>query len=128
MTETSPDGERWIMVRADAGCSGLWNANGNLVQPQNLPITKALGHRIVAWQDWYDSEESRHGGPPPWEAHGGPIAAVNAEGRAIGHALKAALPPDWTVVVEDCDAWLRERAGAPRDEWEAVLAATPERE
>jgi hypothetical protein len=51
------------------------------------------------------------------------ITEINVEGRALGHAVKAALSADWTVVVEDCDAWLRSRNGAPPAEWELVPPA-----
>ena len=37
-----------------------------------------------------------------------PIAAFNAEGRAIGRAIKTELPSNWTVIVVDVDAWLRD--------------------
>lgn len=111
--------DRWVRLMAEIASDGVWDVRGSGCCCDELPVSGALVRRIRAWQEWHDDEDERAwtepagrgaGGPFfHWEQHPGkPVAAFNAEGRAIGRALKAALPTDWTVLVQDLDAWLRE--------------------
>lgn len=117
---------RWVMLRAEFGATGLWNMAGDVVCPEDLSIDAALQARIAAWVADYEDAESAHPGAPPWEAHGyhATAARLNREGREIGYALKAALPSDWTVVVEDLDGWLRSREGESSEHWLLTWAGT----
>ena len=102
--------DRTIFLRGDICTTGLWSTAGFLVFPDNLPVDPALRARLVAWADWYDDEDNKPyvPGGTPWEMlPEAPVAAFDAEGRALAHALKAALPPDWTVMYQDVAAWRR---------------------
>ena len=110
--------DRFVLVRSAIASDGLCHSDGAHDCADSLPISRALIERIERWSAWHDDEEDKAWGQPPskgmggdllhWEQHpGAPTAAFNAEARAIGHALKAELPPDWTVLVADIDGWLR---------------------
>ena len=118
-----PD-DRWVMIRAEIYGSGLWHVDGSADQPEGLPsIPLALVDRLKAWADWHDALDTANTSfPNPffWEQRSdAPLAAFNGEGRAIARALKAALPPDWTVVHEDVDAWLHK--DRPLTDFQLVL-------
>ncbi|MGI4947240.1 MAG: hypothetical protein ACRYHC_00905 [Janthinobacterium lividum] len=104
--------ERWVRVMAENDAPGLWDATGCARIPECLPISATLQDRIRRWQLWYDDlDELNTSFPEPmyWEQRDDmPIAAFNAEGRAIGRAIKTELPSNWTVIVVDVDAWLRD--------------------
>jgi len=121
--------QRWVQVMAEILSGGVWDASGCGRWPEDLPISAALRRRIERWTAWHDELDARNidfPKPAHWEMRSDmPIAAFNAEGRAIARALKAELPPDWTVVAVDVDAWCR-RADAPdADDRELVLPGTP---
>jgi len=94
-----------VRVYADIYASGVWDVSGGGGSPEKLPISSALVARIDTWQHWHDqldSEYSKRRTDPVllyWEQHpDAPLDAFNAEGEAIAEALRAELPPDWTVI------------------------------
>lgn len=123
-----PD-DRWIIIRAEMFASCLWHANGMMGLPESLPpIPVALIDRLEAWADRHDAlDDANTSFPKPfyWEQRSdAPLEAFNGEGRAIARALKAALPPDWTVVHEDVDAWLHK--DRPLADFQLVLPGDPD--
>lgn len=115
--------ERWVRVMAEICAGGLWDASGCARYADELPISAELRARIERWQNRHDELESRNASfPKYWEQCADmPVAAFNAEGRAIGRALKAELPPDWTVIVVDVDAWCRPANAPDAADGELVL-------
>ena len=106
--------DRTVFLRGVICSTSLWSTAGYQVFPEHLPVDPALRARLIAWADWYDDEDNKPHVPggTPWEMlPEAPVAAFDAEGLALAHALKAALPPEWTVVYQDVAAWRR-----PRDE------------
>lgn len=118
--------ERWVRVMAEILAPGLWDVSGCARFPEDLPVSAELVSRIEHWQAWHDALDRRNTGVPHphfWEQCAGmPIASFNAEGRAIARALKAELPPDWTVIAVDIDAWLR--PDDPLEACELILRGT----
>jgi hypothetical protein len=117
--------ERWVRVRAEIISGGLWDVSGCGRWAEDLPISAELRARIDRWREWHDDLDDRNDSfPKPfyWEQRDDmPTAAFNAEGRAIGRALKAELPDDWTVIVVDVDAWCRPEGAPDTDDRELVL-------
>ena len=116
--------ERWVRVMAEDGAPGLWDVTGCARDAEELPIDSALVARMEAWAEWYDRESAANVGFPKsfhWEQlPDAPVTAFNAEGRAIGRAIHAALP-NWTVVIVDVDAWCRSRDARDADDTELIL-------
>jgi hypothetical protein len=121
-------GDRWVMLRTETSCSGLWHADGSLDTVEGPPpIPRTLADRIEAFAGHYKELGSLNTSFPHrfyWEQRAdAPLDQFNAEGRGIARALKAALPSDWTVVYENVDAWLHK--DAPQSAVQLVLPATP---
>lgn len=99
---------RSITLYLSASAPPMRSTDGRNYYPEELPeLPVLLIARIHEWDaryQWWCVEVD--GGDPPECDPRFPAAAFNAEGRAIGRALKAALPRDWTVIVEDVDIWL----------------------
>lgn len=120
--EISLPADRVIRMHGEYSCS-FWSTDGLPIWPEDLPISLDLRRQLERWAEWYDDEEGRHDGPPPWEAHGGPIAAFNAEGRMLARALKEELGPTWTVIMSDVDAWRYPKDD--REHRQLTLSAAP---
>lgn len=88
--------ERWVRIMADTAAEGVWDCRGTSGCADELPIPADLVERLLRWQVWYDRSEADEGGfDPAFD-----LDAFSAEGLAIAHAIKAALP-DWTVLYFD---------------------------
>ncbi len=102
--------EKWVRIMADYGAEGIWDKRGFSREPESIPLSSELSARVYAWQDWYDRECTDY--LPENQLD---VVAFAAEGLAIAHAVKAALP-DWTVIYLDearFKEFLRERTGKP---------------
>jgi hypothetical protein len=109
---SAPLNEHWIIIRAEQGYSTLWDTQGFVVEIDTLPaIPETLAAGIAAFEHLYSAlDDANATCPGPLyseQAAEASVAEFNAQGRAVAHALKPALPPDWTVVYKDVDAWLR---------------------
>ena len=90
------DTDRWLKVWAESTTDGLWDAHGQMIYCEDLPLTQATRARLAVWSRWIDDFEdylppSRRT-PPAF-----PLDDFNAEGQAIAAIIQSELP-DWTVV------------------------------
>ena len=106
--------DQWVRILADDRADGVWNRHGISGYPEDLPISADLVARIQAWQKWYDdAADEAYEHDPPFKTLD--VISFAAEGLAIAHAVKAALP-DWTVVYFDearCAEVRHEKTGQP---------------
>ena len=108
MTPMPKKNPRRIRIFCDYSAEPVWGDYGL----DDLPITRTLHERMLAWARLYESKDSgvlvRK-----WEHRD----AFGAEGRAIVRELKRQLP-DWTVVYLDEAAlergWMRGKTMARR--------------
>ena len=86
-------------MRAESTSTGLWDAQGQMVLSEDLPLSATSCQRLEAWCDWFEDFEGylppEYRTPPVF-----PLDAFNAEGRVIAALIQNELP-DWTVVYED---------------------------
>lgn len=101
-------GDRWVRLFATFLSDGVWRVDGTIGDLNALPITPRLATRIRRWAAWYDAASGAAPGARPWEMDAPDRARrFNAVTRQLGRALKAELPPDWTVLAVDVDGWCR---------------------
>lgn len=90
---------RWVCVKADYSCDGVWDIEGNSCGAEELPISPALLERLRRWQACYEAiedaveEEDRLHRETDW-------TNFSAEGLAIARAVKTELF-GWTVFYYD---------------------------
>ncbi len=85
----------WLRVDCDYGAEGLWDDRGRMISVAHIPISEALGKRILAWQEWHDEQAE------PWSSND--LYDWNLHWRTatdIARCIKRELP-DWTVVARD---------------------------
>jgi hypothetical protein len=75
---------------ADYGTAGIWDHDGNPLDPARLPLSPQLRARLTRWCALFERS---------FEAEID-LEAFAAEGRAIARAVKAELP-DWSIVYFD---------------------------
>ena len=93
--------DKWVRIMGVYGdeCV-LWDRQGASCSPEELPVPQQLRDRLVEWsksykdRDEHTDEEWRRLDPPF------DIERYAADGLAVAHAVKTALP-DWTVVYFD---------------------------
>ena len=86
--------ERRVLVMADFGAEGVWDARGSLASASDLPVDDDLRRRLVDWSARFRLCEPDDPGPgdfAPTEAE-----AHASEGRALAAEVAAALP-GWVV-------------------------------
>ena len=81
---------RHLHLMADYGSAGVWDHDGNALDPTKLPLSDKLRIRLARWCARF--EKSFEGEID--------LDAFAAEGRAIARAVKAELP-DWSIVYFD---------------------------
>ena len=88
--------DRWLKVWAESSTDGLWDAQGQMIFSDDLPLTQETRERLAAWCRWIDDFEdflpASRRSPPVF-----PLDDFNAEGLAITEIVRRELP-DWTVV------------------------------
>ena len=92
-----------LRLMADYGAAGVWDHDGNPLDPARLPLNPKLRARLARWcarfQQSFDAEID--------------LDAFATEGRAIARAVKAELPA-WSIVYFDEAAAARAKyQGAP---------------
>src|SRR4051812_26695571 len=94
---------RHLHLMADYGSAGVWDHDGNPIDPARLPLSEKLRARIGRWCARF--EKSFEGEID--------LERFAAEGRAIAHAVKAELP-DWSIVYfDEAEAARAKYQGAP---------------
>jgi hypothetical protein len=88
---------------ADYGAAGVWDHDGDPIDPARLPLSPRLRARLARWcarfQASFEGEID--------------LEAFAAEGRAIARAVKAELP-GWSVVYfDEAEAARAKYQGAP---------------
>lgn len=81
---------RHLHLMADYGSAGVWDYDGNPLDPARLPLSEKLRARLARWTARF--EKSFEGEID--------LEAFAAEGRAIARAVKAELPT-WSIVYFD---------------------------
>ena len=80
---------RHLHLMADYGAAGVWDHDGNPLDPTKLPLSDKLRTRLARWCNRFE------------KSFNGEInLATFAEGRAIARAVKAELP-GWSIVYFD---------------------------
>ena len=100
MSKRSP---RHLHLMADYGTPGVWDHDGNPLDPTKLPLSPKFRARLARWTARF--EKSFEGEID--------LDAFAAEGRAIARAVKAELP-DWSIVYfDEAEAARAKYQGAP---------------
>ena len=81
---------RHLHLMADYGTPGVWDHDGNPLDPTKLPLSPKFRARLARWTARF--EKSFDGEID--------LDAFAAEGRAIARAIKAELP-GWAIVYFD---------------------------
>jgi hypothetical protein len=94
---------RHLHLMADYGSAGVWDHDGNSLDPAKLPLSPKLRARLSRWcarfQKSFETEID--------------LDAFAAEGRAIARAVKAGLP-GWSIVYfDEAEAARAKYQGAP---------------
>jgi hypothetical protein len=94
-----------LRLMADYGTAGVWDHDGEPLDPARLPLSPKLRARLARWcvrfQRSFETEID--------------LEAFAAEGRAIARAVKAELPT-WSIVYFD-------EAAAARAKYQGAAAA-----
>ena len=89
----------YVKLMADYSASGVWDAEGVMLELERLPISAPLMAKIHAWASWYGQNDdylpAAERSLPAF-----PFKAFSAMGRELAGSLKAELP-EWTVVYFD---------------------------
>jgi hypothetical protein len=94
---------RNLHLMADYGAAGVWDHDGNPLDPARLPLSDKLRTRLARWCARFEKS---------FEAEID-LEAFAAEGRAIARAVKAELP-DWSIVYfDEAEADRAKYQGAP---------------
>jgi hypothetical protein len=98
---------RHLYIMADYGSAGIWDHDGRPLDPAKLPLSPKLRDRLARWctrfQASFENEIN--------------LDTFAAEGRAIAHAVKVALPA-WSIVYFDEAAALRANYQGPSSTYE----------
>ncbi len=115
---------REVSLYLSDSCEPLRGPDGCHYNPEGLPgLPILLIARIYEWSARYQWWCSRSSHTPVECDPLFPVNVFNREGRSIARALKHVLPPDWTVVAADVDAWFRK--SEPKDAVCLHLLGTP---
>lgn len=83
--------QKWVRIMNDYAAHGVWGKDGGAYYPRDLPISKELQDRILAWAEAFEDDD----------ASGESLAK---DGLAIAQAVKGELP-DWKVIYFDDAAY-----------------------
>jgi hypothetical protein len=104
MTERKLCDDKWVRIMADYTAEGVWAKDGACESIDELPVSKDLRDRIMAWQHRYDRECQDYL-PIQERTIDFDFKDFSKAGHALALEVKSALP-DWTVIYHD-----EERAG-----------------
>jgi len=92
-----------VRLMADYGAAGVWDHDGEPLNPDRLPLSPKLRDRLARWRARFQTSFDREID----------LDAFAAEGRAIARAVKAELP-DWSIVYfDEAAAARRNYRGSP---------------